>query len=327
MRPETSSSRSERISRAEAARRAQAEQCNVDAWRILNGPADDAPAGLTLDRYGPWLVLAHRASVSPRDVEAWCHAAVEVLAPLGLVVKTLERRVAESESRVFFGELPEEPVRVREGDAVFLCDLNDGLQTGLFLDHRETRFLARKLARGVEVLNLFAYTCAFSVHAALGGAKRVTSVDVSKRALARGRENMRASGLSPDLHRWFADDVLEHLSRGAAEGYGLVIADPPVFGRARGRSFTLSRDLEALAAGAVRKVQPGGFLIFSTHATGLGDERLASALTEAAARQGRAAKVVERLGLPAWDHPVRGEAPPEAADRGDYLKTLVLRVG
>src|SRR2546429_52057 len=81
--------------------------------------------------------------------------------------------------------------------------------TGLFLDQRDTRLHVRACSKGVEVLNLFAYTCAFSVHAALGGARRVTSVDSSRAALSRGRENMSASGLDPDAHRWFDDDAIE----------------------------------------------------------------------------------------------------------------------
>jgi 23S rRNA G2069 N7-methylase RlmK/C1962 C5-methylase RlmI len=189
----------------------------------------------------------------------------------------MAKRPEDSESRVIFGSVPRGPNSVQEEDAVFLCDLDDGVQTGLFLDHQETRFSSRRWARGVEVLNLFAYTCAFSVHAALAGATRVTSVDASKRALDRGRANMLQSGLDPDRHRWFTDDVLDHLKKKSPE-YGLIIVDPPVFGRSKRRTFSLLGDLDRLIELSFGKLASGGVLIFSTHATQLSLEELRSRL-------------------------------------------------
>ncbi|MCA9555695.1 MAG: class I SAM-dependent rRNA methyltransferase [Myxococcales bacterium] len=297
-----------------------------DACRLLNGPADGAPPGLTLDRYDRWLVMTARAAVPAAEVTAWSAAAFEALGAEGLVLKTLETRAVDSSSRVLFGEVPGERVPVREADATLLCALDDGVQTGLFLDHRETRIRARDFAAGVEVLNLFSYTCAFSVHAALAGATRITSVDVSRRALDWGRDNMTASGLDPDRHRWFADDVVRHVGRGAPKAYGLVVLDPPVFGRAKGRTFSLVADLPALLDGAIRKLVDGGVLVFSTHHQALEDAALVGAAQGAAARDGRRVVVVERMGLP-WDHPVEAASLGRAeTDRGDYLKTLVLRV-
>jgi 23S rRNA (cytosine1962-C5)-methyltransferase len=309
----------QRISRADEKRRAVAEARGIDAYRVINGPADGGPAGLTLDRYARWLVLTTRAE----DVqEAWANASLDALDADGLVLKTAKTPPA---SRLYRGELPKEPIAVREEGATFLCDLDSGLSTGLFLDHREARIAARAHSKDQEVLNLFAYTGAFSVHAALGGARRVTSVDAMKRALERGRENMKRSGLDPDRHRWFPDDVLEHVARQRRRGpaYGLVIADPPVVGRAKGATFSLERDLERLAEGCVGSVVPGGVVMLATHAIDVGEARLLDALERAA--EGRAIEVLARLGLPDWDHPVvKGKS--DLKDRGDYLKTLVVRV-
>ncbi len=217
------------------------------------------------------------------------------LSPRAIVVKTMAKRPTDSRSRVVFGSLPATPIRVREDDAVFLCELDDGVQTGLFLDHQETRFECRAYAAGVEVLNLFAYTCAFSVHAALAGAARVTSVDVSRRALERGRANMLASGLDPDQHRWFTDDVLAHLSKKRGDQpYGLILLDPPVFGRSKKRTFSLLADLDRLLAGALDRLSPGGRLLFSTHATQLDLEGLSSMIAQHPAEL-TASRVVEDL--------------------------------
>lgn len=297
-----------------------------DAWRVLNGPGDGAPLGLTLDRYADWLVLAAREHLGAPTIEAWARAAVEALAPRGLILQTLAPRAGGGTSRLFHGEPPPTPLPIREADAVLLVDLEHGLSTGLFLDQHDTRLLVRPLATGRTVLNLFAYTCAFSVHAALGGAARVTSVDVSKKALRWGRDNMMASGLDPDRHRWFPDDVLEHLGRAARRGdqYGLVILDPPVLGRAGGRTFSLEQSLERLLDGCVQVVEPGGVLLVSVHATSIDAARIRAGVDAGLQPRGLRASVLSEHGLPEWDHPASER--PDALDRGHYLKTLVLRV-
>lgn len=305
---------------AAAARRAVVLQSRtLDAWRVLNGPADGAPAGVTLDRYGDWLVLSARDSVPPEVSRAWASAALQSLPAKGLVLKTIAKRGATSV--LFDGLEPPQALSIREEDATLLCELNDGAQTGLFLDHRETRLYVRRFASGARVLNLFAYTCAFSVHAALAGAA-VTSVDISKRALRRGRANMEASKLDPSAHRWFPEDVLGYLRRAPKRPFELVIADPPVFGRAKNRTFTLADHLDALAGGLIQQTASSGILVFSTHALNLSVDRIESSFRRAAREAGRSVSVEATMGLPAWDHPVR----QAANDRGDYLKTLVLRV-
>jgi 23S rRNA (cytosine1962-C5)-methyltransferase len=261
------------IRAAEARQRGALDGRAIDAYRLIRGIADGAPAELTVDRYLEYVVVTHRDSLLESEGTAWCAAAEAALSPKAVVLKTMAKTPQESGSRVVFGVAPSEPLRVREGDAVFLCELDDGVQTGLFLDHQETRFEARAWAKDVEVLNLFAYTCAFSVHAALAGAVRVTSVDVNKRALDRGRTNMRESGLDPDRHRWFTDDVLEHLER-KSPAYGLIILDPPVFGRSKKRSFSLARELDRLIAASLAKLTDDGLLMFSTHSTQLTMEAL-----------------------------------------------------
>jgi len=311
----------------EAMRRREASQRpDIDAFRILNGPGDGAPAGLTLDSYAGYLVMSARAHVPTAVVQQWAKTAQEALDPPALVLKTLATRAQDSQSEVLFGEVPDAPIVIREGQVSLLCALNDGVQTGLFVDHRETRFLARDYVGGGQVLNLFSYTCAFSVHAAQAGASRVTSVDVSRKALDWGRANMRATGLSPDEHRWFADDVLKHVSRGPEGVYELVILDPPVFGRAKKATFSLKAHLPALLEGAFRKLANAGVLIFSTHAQTMSDRDVLNAARAAAARAGGRMSVVAQSGLPTWDHPVASMGQGDAEDRGNYLKTLVLRI-
>lgn len=312
------------IARAEERRRPHLAGRTLDAWRIVNGAGDRAPPSLTIDRYATWLVLAAREAVHAETIELWSRAALDVIEADGLVMKVLRKPASASTSRVFAGALPKDPLPIHEEDAVLLCDLNDGTSTGLFLDLREVRLAIRNFARDREVLNLFAHTCAFSVHAALAGARRVTSVDVSKKFLRRGRENMIASGLDPDRHRWFPDDVRAHLERAARRGdsYGLVIVDPPVFGRAGKQVHRLEEDLEELVAKSAALVAPNGTLVLAVHALEIDSERIRAAISTPA---GRVVTVLDELGLPAWDHPSREHAG-ERGDRGHYLKALVLKV-
>lgn len=310
---------------SEALRRRESQNPPSNAYRIINGPGDGAPAGLTLDSYDGWLVMTARAHVAAETVTEWVQVAQARLNPEGIVLKTLATRATDSRSEVVQGILPEQRTQIHEGGVQLLVALDDGVQTGLFLDHRETRCLAQDYVRGGEVLNLFSYTCAFSVHAAHAGASRVTSVDVSRKALDWGRENMRANEMSPDEHRWFSDDVVRHVGRGPDSTYQLVILDPPVFGRGQGRAFSLRADLGALVEGSFRKLVDGGVLIFSTHAQTLSEQDVLNAAHAAASRVGGQVRVIERRGLPTWDHPVVSGQSGDAEDRGNYLKTLVLR--
>src|SRR5438067_1046558 len=140
------------LAEAERKRGPFAARLGVDAFRVMNGPADGGPSGLTIDRYARWLVLAARAEISREQAEPWAEAALDALESDGLVLKTLKVPVAKSTSRVFRGTLPEAPIAVREDDAHFLCELDSGISTGLFLDHREARFFVRRFASGAEVL-------------------------------------------------------------------------------------------------------------------------------------------------------------------------------
>lgn len=313
-----------RIEASQAARRAHPLYASTNAFRVVNGPADQAPAGLAIDRYAEWLVVTARAELADAVVAQWCDAAAQLADVRGVILKRLSKPISASSSQLWGGESPPRPLPVREYDARILCDLDDGISTGLFLDQRDVRHEARAFARDVDVLNLFAYTGAFSVHAALAGARRVTSIDASRRALARGRDNMRASGIDPDAHRWFPDDVATHLARARRRGdtYGLVILDPPMFGRAGSKVHSLEHHLTSLVTSAAAVVANSGVLVVSTHALEVSREALASVVRDGAGT--RRTRVLGEHGLPAWDHPARDDG--DGADRGDYLKTVVVRL-
>ncbi len=200
------------------------------------------------------------------------------------------------------------PLRVR---------LGDGLSTGLFLDQRGNRARVRALAGGKSVANLFAYSCAFTVAAAFGGAVRSVSVDASVVALERGRENLAQAGvLGNGDHTFVAEDAFAWLARAAKRGdtFDLVILDPPSYSKTKRRRFVADSDYAELAAEALRVVAPHGSLLACTNHRGIGRQRFRRSLFEAARAAGREAVQVKDLPeLP--DYPVApgGEAHMKSA--------------
>ena len=159
-------------------------------------------------------------------------------------------------------------VRVKEGGLDFLVNLEDYLDTGLFLDHRKTRQLVRNEAHGKRFLNLFAYTGAFSVYAAAGGAATTTTVDLSNTYLDWAKENMRLNGFTGQNHAFIRDDILGSLEKGMVSGtYDLVVVDPPTVskGKAMARDFNIQRDHPLVLNRLSRHVAPRGVIYFSTN--------------------------------------------------------------
>jgi 23S rRNA (cytosine1962-C5)-methyltransferase len=154
-------------------------------------------------------------------------------------------------------------------------DFSAGYTVGLFIDQRENRRFVRDLAPAT-LLNCFAYTCSFSVAAATVGAKTV-SVDLSKKSLARGRENFALNSLSTTDHRFLADDVLAVLPRLARKGekFDVIILDPPTFSRShRGKTFQVEQDFETLLLAALEVAARNARILLSTNCSTLGERAL-----------------------------------------------------
>jgi 23S rRNA (cytosine1962-C5)-methyltransferase len=154
-------------------------------------------------------------------------------------------------------------------------DFSAGYSVGLFIDQRENRRFVRDL-KPATLLNCFAYTCSFSVAAATVGAKTV-SVDLSKKSLARGRENFALNSLSTTDHRFLADDVLAVLPRLARKGekFDVIILDPPTFSRShRGKTFQVEQDFESLLLAAFEVASRNARILLSTNCSTLGERAL-----------------------------------------------------
>lgn len=156
---------------------------------------------------------------------------------------------------------------VSEQGLRFLLNLSDYLDTGLFLDHRPTRQLVRNQCKGLAVLNLFSYTGSFSVAAMAGGAREVTTVDLSNTYLDWAKDNYRLNKLPVDEKRFIAADVMTWLPRQPDSSYDLIVCDPPTFSNSKKMQgvFDVQRDHPALINQCLRLLKPGGTLYFSTN--------------------------------------------------------------
>ncbi len=159
---------------------------------------------------------------------------------------------------------------VSESGMRFGLDFAAGYSAGLFIDQRANRALVRRLPVR-RLLNTFAYTCSFSVAAALAGAETV-SIDLSKKSLDRGRANFDLNSIDPSPHRFLADDVLDVIPRLARrhETFDVIILDPPTFSRGnKGRRFQIESDFEALLQAALEIATPQARILLSTNCTRL----------------------------------------------------------
>jgi len=248
-----------------------AERNAIDCYRIYD--ADLPEYAVAIDRYRDWVhvaeyrapasVPAEKAAVRLADVVASLPAVLEVPSHR-IVLKARERQRGslQYERREARGALLE----VREGPARLLVNLTDYLDTGLFLDHRSVRRKLAALASGKRFANLYCYTGAATVHSALGGASQSVSVDLSSTYLGWAEKNFALNGLDRRRHRLERADCRAWLERGRSR-FDLVLLDPPTFSNSKSRAETLDiqRDHLALIEAAMRRLAPGGVLVFSTN--------------------------------------------------------------
>ena len=247
-----------------------AKRQQLDAYRLYD--AEIPEYNLVVDRYGEHALVQehHRPrSVDPAVAEARLRDALLVVAEvLELDASAVHLRVRQRGDQQYErrGGAGDRTV-VREGESLFEVNLQDYLDTGLFLDHRKLRRLVADEVGTGRLLNLFAYTCSASVVAARGGAT-TTSVDLSKTYLRWGEDNFERNDLDPARHRFEPLDVrrfLDHV-RGR-ERWDTILLAPPSFSRSsRADELDLKRDHRQLVEQCLAVLEPGGSLYFSTHA-------------------------------------------------------------
>jgi 23S rRNA G2069 N7-methylase RlmK/C1962 C5-methylase RlmI len=160
-----------------------------------------------------------------------------------------------------------EKYEIQENGIHFWVNLSDYVDTGLFLDHRNTRQMVRALSKGKHVLNLFAYTGSFSVYAAMGGAFTTTTVDLSNTYLNWAKENFKLNKISLSKHQFIKTDVKEWIKQTPSKLYDIIVLDPPTVSKSKMSSskFDVQTDHVELINNTLHHLQIGGILFFSNN--------------------------------------------------------------
>ncbi|MCB1821420.1 MAG: bifunctional 23S rRNA (guanine(2069)-N(7))-methyltransferase RlmK/23S rRNA (guanine(2445)-N(2))-methyltransferase RlmL [Candidatus Competibacteraceae bacterium] len=244
---------------------------DVSCYRLYD--ADLPEYAVAVDRYEQWLHVqeyAPPASIDPAKArERLEHAMAALPAVLELPPEQVFLKVRQRQRGASQYQKQSEQGRfheVHEGPARFLVNFTDYLDTGLFLDHRITRQRLGERASGRRFLNLFGYTGTATVYAALGGALRTTTVDLSATYLDWARRNLELNGIRGPRHELIQADCREWLAH-ARERYDLIFLDPPTFSNSKRmeKNFDVQRDHAELLHQALKLLTPDGLLIFSTN--------------------------------------------------------------
>ncbi|HSQ67097.1 MAG TPA: class I SAM-dependent rRNA methyltransferase [Polyangiaceae bacterium] len=310
----------ERVKAAVQLRARWFDDVHTTAYRVLHGEGDRMP-GVVVDRYASVAVLVVDDASARAHLDALVEAIWGELEPRGvrtLLLRTRERGGPKVIERLRGEDAPSR-VSVREHDVPFVVDIEHGQKTGAFLDQRENRRRVGELASGQRVLNLFSYAGGFSLHAARGGAVRVTSVDVAAPAHASAQESFKLAGHDPSAHEFVTQDAFAFLEQAARRGarWDVVISDPPSFApnkKAVPNALAAYRKLHRLC---VSVLAPGGLFCAGSCSSHVDAAMFAATLDDAAVGSGSLRMLA--LHGPPIDHPTLPAWP-----EGRYLKFAIL---
>ncbi len=298
---------------------------NTNGYRLIHGENDGLP-GLIVDTYAKTLVLKIYTS-------AWITFLADLL-PLFIdlspkrIILRLSREVSRrpehlyglEDGMVLWGSHLEGPVLFKENGLTFEVDPIHGQKTGFFLDQRENRARVESLAEGKSVLNLFSYTGGFSVYAARGGAKSVTSVDISRPALDAAERNINHNkSIAISEHRVIQGDAFDVMSKLHKSGqtFDMLIIDPPSFAKRKSEAKQALHQYRRLTRLGLNVLNPDGILVQASCSSRITPANFYSAIHQEAQLSGHTLSEIARTGH-ALDHPI---GFPEGA----YLKCLFAR--
>lgn len=328
-----------RIAKAIALRRAYApfaDPAVTDCVRLVHGENDGLP-GVVVDLYGKFAVLKlYSAGLTPHRTQILDALRGEL--PLeGIYGRDEEARAQKNaeedpededeggaKGQVLWGKEPPNPIIVRENGVFLAVDVRNGQKTGFFLDQRENRLALRRFSKGRgRALNCFSYTGGFSVQAALGGAREVTSIDRDAAALELAKKNFELNGLDPKAHGFVASDVQEFLNekKERKERFDLIVLDPPAYAKTQKAVPAALDGYASLHRAALAVLSPGGILATASCSARVTPEEFLGAIREAATKSKTDLTLLEERRQPP-DHPVLLAFP-----EGRYLKFLVFRRG
>ena len=290
------------------------------AFRLFNQEGDGF-GGLTVDLYGDYAVFSWYNSYVYQIRQTISEAFRQVFPEVLGTYEKIRFKGLDYESAHIYGQDAPDFFTVLENGVLYQVFMNDGLMTGIFLDQHEVRgSLVDGLAMGKSLLNMFSYTAAFSVAAAMGGASQTTSVDLAKRSRELSQAHFQANGISTDDHRFIVMDVFEYFKYAKRKGltYDVIVLDPPSFARNKKQTFSVAKDYHKLISQSLEILNPGGIIIASTNAANVSRQKFTEQIDKGFA--GRSYQILNKYGLPA------DFAYNKKDESSNYLKVISMKV-
>ncbi|KXT95009.1 class I SAM-dependent rRNA methyltransferase [Streptococcus mitis] len=290
------------------------------AFRLFNQEGDGF-GGLTVDLYGDYAVFSWYNSYVYQIRQTISEAFRQVFPEVLGAYEKIRFKGLDYESAHVYGQEAPDFFTVLENGVLYQVFMNDGLMTGIFLDQHEVRgSLVDGLAMGKSLLNMFSYTAAFSVAAAMGGASQTTSVDLAKRSRELSQAHFQANGISTDDHRFVVMDVFEYFKYAKRKGltYDVIVLDPPSFARNKKQTFSVAKDYHKLISQSLEILNPGGIIIASTNAANVSRQKFTEQIDKGFA--GRSYQILNKYGLPA------DFAYNKKDESSNYLKVISMKV-
>lgn len=290
------------------------------AFRLFNQEGDGF-GGLTVDLYGDYAVFSWYNSYVYQIRQIISEAFRKVFPEVLGTYEKIRFKGLDYESAHVYGQQAPDFFTVLENGVLYQVFMNDGLMTGIFLDQHEVRgSLVDGLAMGKSLLNMFSYTAAFSVAAAMGGASQTTSVDLAKRSRELSQAHFQANGISTDDHRFIVMDVFEYFKYAKRKGltYDVIVLDPPSFARNKKQTFSVAKDYHKLISQSLEILNPDGIIIASTNAANVSRQKFTEQIDKGFA--GRSYQILNKYGLPA------DFAYNKKDESSNYLKVISMKV-
>lgn len=290
------------------------------AFRLFNQEGDGF-GGLTVDLYGDYAVFSWYNSYVYQIRQTISEAFRQVFPEVLGTYEKIRFKGLDYESAHVYGQEAPDFFTVLENGVLYQVFMNDGLMTGIFLDQHEVRgSLVDGLAMGKSLLNMFSYTAAFSVAAAMGGASQTTSVDLAKRSRELSQAHFQANAISTDDHRFIVMDVFEYFKYAKRKGltYDVIVLDPPSFARNKKQTFSVAKDYHKLISQSLEILNPEGIIIASTNAANVSRQKFTEQIDKGFA--GRSYQILNKYGLPA------DFAYNKKDESSNYLKVISMKV-
>jgi len=312
-----------KIQRAIASRHDFYASEDTTAFRVFNSEGDGI-GGLIIDYYDGYYVMSWYSEGIYQFKEYVIEALKSAPNFKGLYQKkrfNVKGQYIEEDDFVA-GDKGEFPLIIKENGIRFAVYLNDGAMVGVFLDQRDVRKTIRdKYAKGKTVLNMFSYTGAFSVAAALGGAAKTTSVDLANRSLAKTIEQFSVNGIDHEAQDIIVEDVFKYFKYAVKKNmtFDLVVLDPPSFAKSKKHTFSAAKDYKDLLKEAIALTKPNGVIVASTNASNFDMKKFHSFIEKAFNEKEEQYKMMEQFALPADFKTIK------EFKSGNYLKVVFIQ--